>query len=343
MLVSGLLLCGGALGLRQAKAAQPEPHAEAHAPVKVHKTATHESQAPATTDAQTQTTAEKVRAALARVQARHAPKADSAHATPAVNSRAYARAKAVALAGGAEPSLAGGAGRAGHVGNTHWSYGGDTGPQNWSTLQPEFDTCASGQRQSPIHIEESATLPGPAEPLQFNYQASSGSVVNNGHTIQVDVQGDNTLMVRGSVYRLVQFHFHHPAEEKINHKGFSMVVHLVHKNAAGKLAVVAVLMDPGATSPLVEKVWTHMPLDVADRVQLPVGLIQLGELLPQDQRYYQFFGSLTTPPCTEGVLWMILKQPMTLSRDQLRLFAQLFPNNARPIQAANNRIVRDAM
>lgn len=270
----------------------------------------------------------------------HSP--DLHSSAPKPSSRAYIRAKASALAGRTEPARA--ATAAGHAGGeAHWTYDGETGPQNWSQLKPEYETCATGQRQSPIHIEEGATLPGPAEPLLFNYQASNGSVVNNGHTIQVDVEGDNTLAVRGSVYKLVQFHFHHPAEEKVNYKGFSMVVHLVHKNAAGQLAVLAVLMDPGASSPLVEKVWTHMPLDVADRVKLPVGLINLVELLPQDQRYYQFIGSLTTPPCTEGVLWMVLKQPMTLSRSQLRLFSQLFPNNARPAQAVNNRIVREAM
>jgi carbonic anhydrase len=224
----------------------------------------------------------------------------------------------------------------------HWAYDGEAGPQAWARLKPEFQACASGRRQSPIHIEESATLPGPAEPLQLGYRPSTGSVVNNGHTIQVDLEGDNTLTVRGTTYRLVQFHFHHPAEEKVNHKGFAMVVHLVHKSDDGRLAVIAVLMDPGADSTLLRKVFTYMPLDTADRVRLPAGLVDLNELLPQDQRYYQFLGSLTTPPCTEGVLWLVLKQPVTLGRDQLRLFAQQFPNNARPVQALNGRAVREA-
>jgi carbonic anhydrase len=226
----------------------------------------------------------------------------------------------------------------------HWSYTEPgTGPDAWAQLKPEFSACASGQRQSPVHIEEAGTLQGPAEPLVFDYQPSSGSVVNNGHTIQVDLEGNNTLTVRGSTYKLLQFHFHHPAEEKVNYKGFSMVAHLVHKNAEGQLAVVAVLIDPGAANPLVNKVWTHMPLDVKDRVQVPAALFDMKELLPQDQRYYQFMGSLTTPPCTEGVLWMVLKQPMTVSRDQLKLFTQLFPMNARPTQALNGRVVREAL
>jgi carbonic anhydrase len=167
-------------------------------------------------------------------------------------------------------------------------------------------------------------------------------VVNNGHTIQVDVQGDNTLTVRGSVYKLLQFHFHTPSEERVNSRGFAMVAHLVHRNAEGQLAVVALLMDPGSANSLINKVWTYMPLDSGDRVRMPQNLLDLNELLPKDQRYYQFMGSLTTPPCTEGVLWNVIKQPISVGRDQIRLFSQLFSNNARPIQAINGRPVRSA-
>ena len=227
-------------------------------------------------------------------------------------------------------------------GEAHWSYEGDTGPQAWGRMKPEFNLCAIGKRQSPIHIDERDTLQGPAEPLVFNYQPSDGSVVNNGHTIQVDVQGDNTLTVRGSVYKLLQFHFHTPSEERVNSRGFAMVTHLVHRNAEGQLAVVALLMDPGGANSLINKVWTYMPLDSGDRVRMPQNLLDLNELLPKDQRYYQFMGSLTTPPCTEGVLWNVIKQPISVGRDQIRLFSQLFSNNARPIQALNGRPVRSA-
>ena len=229
-----------------------------------------------------------------------------------------------------------------HNEQSHWSYEGMNGPQAWGQLKPEFNLCAAGRRQSPISIEDNATLQGPAEPIQFNYLPSNGTVVNNGHTIQVDVQGDNSITVRGSRYRLLQFHFHTPSEEQINFKRFPMVAHLVHRNAEGQLAVVAVLMDLGAASPLIDKVWTYMPLDTGDRVRMPNELLNLTELLPTDQRYYQFMGSLTTPPCSEGVLWMVLKAPVTLSTAQLKLFTQLYPNNARPIQPLNARPVRDA-
>ena len=229
-----------------------------------------------------------------------------------------------------------------HGGDVHWSYEGENGPQAWGKLKGEFSICATGKRQSPINIEESDTLQGPAEPLQFNYQTSGASVVNNGHTIQVDLSGENSLTVRNSSYKLLQFHFHTPSEERINHQSFAMVAHLVHKNAEGQLAVVAVLLDPGVANTLINKVWTHMPLDSNDRVRMPGGVIDMNELLPKDQRYYQFMGSLTTPPCTEGVLWLVLKQPSTLSPAQIKLFSQLFPNNARPVQPLNGRAVRDA-
>lgn len=235
-----------------------------------------------------------------------------------------------------------GSAKTAHNHATHWDYEGEAGPSRWGQLQSDFKTCAAGQRQSPIHIQSTQTLQGPAEPIQFNYQDSTGIVVNNGHTIQVDVVGDNSIQVRNTRYDLVQFHFHHPAEERINDRVHSMVAHLVHRNAQGQLAVVAILIDPGQANPLINKVWTYMPLDSQDSVRMPGNQLNLSELLPKDQRYYQYLGSLTTPPCTEGVLWLVLKQPVTLSRDQIRLFGQLYPYNARPVQPVNGRPVREA-
>jgi len=252
----------------------------------------------------------------------------------------YQRARTIALTGHTAPTAVKNA--SGHGHEVHWAYEGEGGPEAWGQLKSEFKTCAVGKRQSPIHIEDGATLQGPAEPIQFSYRASDGMVVNNGHTIQVDVVGDNSITVRGSSYKLLQFHFHHPSEERINQKVFSMVAHLVHRNAEGQLAVVAVLLDPGTANSLINKVWTYMPLDAGDKVRMPAGLLDLSELLPKDQRYYQFLGSLTTPPCTEGVLWLVLKQPTTVSPEQVKLFSQLYPRNARPVQPVNGRPIRDA-
>lgn len=269
------------------------------------------------------------RAAAAASAAPSAPAAFSAPAT----SRNNIPPRAVAMAGKMGDA---------HGGEVHWDYEGDNGPQVWGKLKPEFNLCAVGKRQSPIHIEEGSTLVGPAEPINFAYTPSNATVVNNGHTIQVDVVGENSITVRGSNYRLVQFHFHSPSEEQVNNKRSAMVAHLVHKNDEGQLAVVAVLLEQGTANPLIDKVWTYMPLDANDRVRMPREILNMNELLPGDQRYYQFIGSLTTPPCTEGVLWMVLKQPVQMSRNQFRLFTQLYPNNARPVQALNGRPVRDA-
>ena len=265
----------------------------------------------------------------------------AAIATPQ-SSRQYIRARAVALTGRPTPTVMPKAEPIRPDSALNWAYEGAGGPQAWGKLQPEFSLCASGKRQSPINIEESQTLRGPAEPLQFNYQSSNATVRNDGHTIEVNVVGDNALTVRGSTYKLVQLHFHHPAEERVNNQGFAMVVHLLHKNSAGQFAMLAVLLEPGQANALINKVWTYMPLDKGDQVPMPAGMLDLNELLPKDQRYYQFFGSLTTPPCTEDVLWLILKQTATASKEQIKLFSQLFPNNARPMQAINGRPVRDA-
>jgi carbonic anhydrase len=259
----------------------------------------------------------------------------------AMSSQRYKQARAAAVAGDAPATAHTNPGNA-HSGEAHWAYEGETGPQAWGKLKPDFNVCAIGKRQSPINIEDGNTLQGPAEPIQFAYLPSNGSVVNNGHTIQVDVQGDNSVTARGSNYRLLQLHFHTPSEEQINFKRFPMVAHLVHKNIEGQLAVVAVLLQEGESNAMIDKVWTYMPLDNGDRVRMPPGLLDVNELLPKDQRYYQFMGSLTTPPCTEGVLWMVLKQPVSISKAQYKLFTQLYPNNARPVQALNGRPVREA-
>jgi carbonic anhydrase len=256
------------------------------------------------------------------------------------SSRQYIRARALALARGETPPEE--HGKDGHGGEVHWAYEGENGPQAWGKLKPDFNLCATGKRQSPIAIKDDATLQGPAEAVQFHYTPSTGTVVNNGHTIQVNLEGDNSITVRNSTYKLLQFHFHTPSEEMINTKRYPMVAHLVHKNEAGQLAVVAVLLEQGEPNPLINTVWTYMPLDTNDQVRMPASVIDMNEILPADQRYYQFFGSLTTPPCTEGVLWMVIKQPLRISPEQFRLFSQQFPFNARPVQAVNGRPVREA-
>lgn len=224
-----------------------------------------------------------------------------------------------------------------------WAYDGPNGPAHWAQLHPSYTHCASGQRQSPIRIDPELTLQGPAETLQLAYGPGQASVVHTGQALRVDVTGTHTLAVRGSQFALQAVQFHHPAEIHIGTRTHAMAAHLLHRNPQGQLAVLVLLLEPGEAHPEIHKLWTHMPLEANDRVPLPDGLLNLQALLPQDPRYYQFMGSLSAPPCTEGVLWLVMKQPVSLSPEQLRLFARLFPMNARPVQALNGRVVREGM
>ena len=145
----------------------------------------------------------------------------------------------------------------------------------------------------------------------------------------------------GRRYELVQFHFHRPSEERIDGKQFDMVAHLVHKDLDGRLAVVAVLLDRGAAQPLVQSVWNNLPLEKGDEVAARAPL-DLNDLLPPSASYFTYMGSLTTPPCSEGVLWMVMKQPVPVSAEQIGIFARLYPMNARPIQSASGRLIKES-
>ena len=220
-----------------------------------------------------------------------------------------------------------------------WSYEGDSGPQAWARLKPEYGKCASGTRQSPIDIRDGIRVD--LEPVQFDYKPSPFRVLDNGHTVQVNVAAGNSIEVMGRHYELVQFHFHRPSEERIDGRQFDMVAHLVHKDADGRLAVVAVLLERGSAHPLVQSVWNNLPLEKGDEVGARASL-DLNQLLPKDTRYYTYMGSLTTPPCSEGVLWMVMQQPVTLSQEQIDVFARLYPMNARPIQQASGRLIKQS-
>jgi carbonic anhydrase len=146
----------------------------------------------------------------------------------------------------------------------------------------------------------------------------------------------------GKRYELVQFHFHRPSEERINGRGYEMVAHLVHKDLDGKLAVVAVLIEQGKGHPLVQQVWNNLPLEKNEELRAAEKM-DLGALLPASRAYYTYMGSLTTPPCSEGVLWMVMKQPTQLSAEQIAIFAKLYPMNARPIQSTAGRLIKESV
>lgn len=220
----------------------------------------------------------------------------------------------------------------------HWDYEGEGGPENWSKLDPKNTACAIGQRQSPIDIREGIKVD--LESIKFNYRPSTFRIVDNGHTVQVEV-GENSINLTGKSYELVQFHFHRPSEEKVNGQRFDMVVHLVHKSDEGQLAVVAVLLERGNENPFIQTLWNNLPLEKNTPVQPPATQIDLASLLPAMRSYYTYMGSLTTPPCSEGVLWLVMKQPVQVSQDQINIFSRLYRNNARPIQPSAGRVIKE--
>ena len=244
---------------------------------------------------------------------------------------------ASAAAGDANLDIAANAGQS--LLPTHWDYGGDQGPDAWGKMRPEFSKCSTGQRQSPIDIRGGIAVD--LEPIKFEYRPSGFSVIDNGHTVQVNVEPGNSITITGKRYELVQFHFHRPSEERINGRQYDMVAHLVHRDVDGHIAVVAVLLDRGSAQSIVQTVWNNLPLEKGDEVRAGTR-IDVSQLLPDDKRYYTYMGSLTTPPCSEGVLWMVMKQPVPISMDQVAIFSRLYPMNARPIQQADGRLIKES-
>ena len=250
---------------------------------------------------------------------------------------APAAAKAAAKAPPPKPRAKPPASPDAHAG--HWSYEGEGGPAQWAAMKPDFATCATGKRQSPIDLRDGIRVQ--LDPVQFDYRPSGFRVIDTGHTVQVNVDGGSTIEVTGRRYELQQFHFHRPSEERIDGRAFDMSAHLVHKDAEGRLAVVAVLLEGGSAHPLVQTVWNNLPLERGEEVPAR-GAIDLNALLPAERGYFTYMGSLTTPPCSEGVLWMVMKQPVAVSAEQIAIFSRLYPMNARPVQSASGRLIKES-
>lgn len=263
-----------------------------------------------------------------------------------VSARAAAAARAKAhnmAAAGAALRTSPASARPAHHSNAnrlgHWSYDGAEGPESWAHLDPAWTSCATGNRQSPIDIRDSIRVD--LEPIRFDYRPSTWNIVDNGHTVQINVGPGNSIRVGGRDYQLIQFHFHRPSEERVAGRTYDMVAHLVHRSAEGKLAVVAVLIEPGELNAFFRTVWAYLPLERNDPV-VPEVTLDLNDLLPPTRDYWTYMGSLTTPPCTEGVLWLVVKQPIKLAPEQLAIFARLYPMNARPVQSGNGRLVKES-
>ena len=226
-------------------------------------------------------------------------------------------------------------------GTHHWTYEGAEGPEHWGELGEEFRMCSEGANQSPIDLvaDVHADLPE----LVFEYYSSPVDVINNGHTIQQNNKPGSFFRIpeRGTSFELKQFHFHSPSEHTIDGRSFAMEVHFVHADENGALAVVGVMIDEGDEHPVLNKLWAFMPEQVGETSQQPIG-IEETNLLPPTREYFTYGGSLTTPPCSEGVIWIVLKTPIEASASQIATFKErIGSDNNRPIQPHNARLILD--
>ncbi|HEX6850609.1 MAG TPA: carbonic anhydrase family protein [Candidatus Polarisedimenticolaceae bacterium] len=218
----------------------------------------------------------------------------------------------------------------------HWSYSGEAGPEAWARLSPQFSACA-GMEQSPIDLTGFIEAELPA--LGFAYRPGGTEILNNGHTVQVSYAAGSSLSVDGIAFELKQLHFHTPSENRIEGKSFPMEAHLVHADRDGNLAVLALLFVDGEENGALKSIVATLPTSAGEKLALPAAFAA-ESLLPADRDYYRFSGSLTTPPCTEGVRWLVLKRAAPISAAQVEAFAHAMhgPNN-RPVQPVHARPV----
>jgi carbonic anhydrase len=227
-----------------------------------------------------------------------------------------------------------------HKAGHEWGYEGAEGPDHWGDVKPEFAPCKTGHRQSPIDISNPRKADLPV--IEFMYKASPLDIVDNGHTVMIKYAPGSFIRVGDKQYELKQFHFHQPSEEKIDGKTYDMVVHLVHADQEGNLAVVAVLLQRGTDNQLVKELWNSVPAE-KDKEEVHKDIqIDVSGLLPAGKGYYTFQGSLTTPPCSEGVTWFVLKQPVTVSDTEIVQFGRLYRHDARPTQPAYGREILES-
>jgi carbonic anhydrase len=224
---------------------------------------------------------------------------------------------------------------------TPWTY---EQAGHWSDLDPQYALCNTGKQQSPINIENAQAADLPALAFESK-RAPLRYVINNRHTIRVNYHSgnSNSLIVGDKRYELTQFHFHHPSEEYIDGKPYPMEVHLMYQAGDGGVAGVTAFVRPGRANPTVQKIWEHMP-NSEGQVEVAGVEISPGALLPTEpvHGYYMYMGSVTAPPCTEKVTWFVLAEPSEMSPDQIDRFAKLFPNDARPVQPRNGRVVKQS-
>jgi len=219
--------------------------------------------------------------------------------------------------------------------DVHWGYSGHGAPEHWGELDPAFEICGGGVNQSPINL--TGFIEAEMVPITFNYTGLATEVLNNGHAIQANYAAGSTMTVAGKTFELKQFHFHSPSENQINGEYLPMEGHFVHADKDGNLAVIAVMYKVGDENGGMKKLWKQMPAEEGNKAGLATQ-VKAEELMPVDRDYYRFNGSLTTPPCSEGVVWIVMKNPVTVSEGQVKQFTDAMghPNN-RPVQGTNAR------
>ncbi|MCM3710734.1 carbonic anhydrase [Sporosarcina luteola] len=223
--------------------------------------------------------------------------------------------------------------------NMQWSYDEETGPDNWGDLDPGYSACAKGNEQSPINIESSQVKTSEVlDSLNIQYKPSQFSFINNGHSLQANPEApNNSIVIEGTEYKLAQFHFHTPSEHQINGETMDMELHLVHQDADGGLAVLGLMIKEGKENETLAAIWDILPTNETENEIDLNETIDLNALLPSDQTTYSYNGSLTTPPCTEKVKWIVFEDPIEMSKEQIQAYQETFPENQRPVQPVNER------
>lgn len=222
----------------------------------------------------------------------------------------------------------------------HWGYADSVGPEHWGEL-PGDATCATGRAETPVALETKAAVPDAHAAPTFQYKPSQVHMRNNGHTVEFAYDAGSTVRVGDHEYSLAQFHFHTPSEHTEDGKRFPLELHLVHKDASGGVLVVGVFVKEGAPNRALDAAFAHLPHDPGDHVDLEKGRIDASALLPKDAAYFQYQGSLTTPPCSEGVQWYVMTKPLEMSDAQIAAFQRLpyLNPNSRSLQPLNGRTV----
>jgi carbonic anhydrase len=218
-----------------------------------------------------------------------------------------------------------------------WSYDGDTGPEHWGDLSTDYATCSEGVEQSPIDITDATPSLEPA--LEIDYQSTPLAIFNNGHTIEVEYHEGSTLSVGGHTWEVAQFHFHAHGEHTVGGAASPLELHVVHRDEEGGLAVLGILIEEGAENEALAAVFEHLPSEEGEPEEIEGVEINIADALPGSLAAWRYDGSLTTPPCSEGVRWHVLSTPIEASAAQIDAFEAIFDDNYRPTQPLNGRTI----